>query len=110
MARDFKFRKKRDCTIRVAKTKTLISFTVTAKLIWVFVFVYTNIQFSHVAAHIMGAPMAQLIVDLIFTWGYCCVLEQDTHPNGPFAYHWLNTEITEKLMPNKEVKKQQKLS
>ena len=54
--------------------------------------------------------MAQLIVDLIFTWGYCCVLEQDTHPNGPFAYHWLNPEITEKLMPNKEVKKQQKLS
>ena len=32
------FRKKRDCTIRVAKTKALISFAVTAKLICVFVF------------------------------------------------------------------------
>ena len=35
----------RDCTIRVAKTKALISFVVTAKLIWVFVF-----AFSHNAA------------------------------------------------------------
>ena len=32
------FRKKRDCTIHVAKTKALISFAVTAKLICVFVF------------------------------------------------------------------------
>ena len=39
-ARNFGFRKKRDCTIRVTKTKTLISFAVTAKLICVFVFAY----------------------------------------------------------------------
>ena len=32
-ARNFGFRKKRDCTMRVAKTKALISFAVTAKLI-----------------------------------------------------------------------------
>ena len=32
------FRKQRDCTICVAKTKALISFAATAKLIWVFVF------------------------------------------------------------------------
>ena len=32
MARSLKFRKKRNCTIRVAKTKVLISFAVTASL------------------------------------------------------------------------------
>ena len=37
-ARNFVFGKKRDCTIRVAKIKALISFAVTAKLICVFVF------------------------------------------------------------------------
>ena len=36
-----------DCTIRMAKTKALISFAVTAKLICVFVFVYAKIRFSH---------------------------------------------------------------
>ena len=39
-AGNFVFRKYRDCTIRVAKTKALISFAVTAKLICVFVFAY----------------------------------------------------------------------
>ena len=48
---NFGFRKKRYCTIQVAKTKTLISFAVTAKLICVFVFAYAKIRFSHVAAH-----------------------------------------------------------
>ena len=41
-----------DCTIRVAKTKTLISFAVTAKLICVFVYAYAKSRFSHDAAHI----------------------------------------------------------
>ena len=45
-ALNFEFRKKRDCSIRVAKTKTLISFAVTAKLICVFVFAYAKIRFS----------------------------------------------------------------
>ena len=36
----------------MAKTKALISFAVTAKLICVFVFAYAKIRFSHVAAHI----------------------------------------------------------
>ena len=35
-----------------AKTKALISFAVTAKLICVFVFAYAKIRFSHDAAHI----------------------------------------------------------
>ena len=41
-----------DCTIRVAITKALISFAVTAKLICVFVFAYAKSRFSHGAAHI----------------------------------------------------------
>ena len=42
-----------DCTICVAKTKALISFAVTVKLICVFVFTYAKIRFSHDAAHLM---------------------------------------------------------
>ena len=37
--------------MRIAKTKTLISFAVTAKLICVFVFAYAKIRFSYDAAH-----------------------------------------------------------
>ena len=40
-----------DCTIRVAKTKALISFALTAKLICVFVFAYAKSRFSDDAAH-----------------------------------------------------------
>ena len=42
-----------DCTIRVAKTKALISFAVTAKLICVFVFAYAKSRFSHNEAHLL---------------------------------------------------------
>ena len=51
-AGNFGIRKKRNCTIHVAKTKALISFTVTAKLICTFVFAYANCWFSHVKAQI----------------------------------------------------------
>ena len=44
--------KKIVCTIRAAKTKALISFAVTAKLVCVFVFAYAKCRFSHEAAHI----------------------------------------------------------
>ena len=40
------------CTIRVTKTKALISFAVTAKLICLFVFAYAKCWFSHDTAHI----------------------------------------------------------
>ena len=56
MARGLKFRIQKEeglyypCT--VAKTKALISFAVTAKLICFFVFVYSKIRFSHDAAHL----------------------------------------------------------
>ena len=53
-AGNFGFRKKRNRTIRVAKTKALISFAVTAKLICAFVFVYANCCFSHAKAHFTG--------------------------------------------------------
>ena len=49
---NFGFRKQRDCTIQVAKTKALISFAVTAKLICVFVFAFAKFRFSHVAAQV----------------------------------------------------------
>ena len=49
-AGNFGFKKKRNCTIRVAKTKMLISFAVTAKLVCVFVFAYAYCWFSHEAA------------------------------------------------------------
>ena len=48
-ARNFGLIQKRNCTIQVAKTKALISFAVTAKLIFVFVFAYAKIRFSHVS-------------------------------------------------------------
>ena len=38
--------------MRVAKTKALISFAVTAKLICIFVFAYAKSQFSHKEAHL----------------------------------------------------------
>ena len=50
-AGNFRFRKKRNGTIRVVKTKVLISFTVTAKLICAFVFADAYCWFSHVKAH-----------------------------------------------------------
>ena len=42
------------CTIHVAKTKALISFAVTAKLICVFVFAYAVCWFSHEEAQLYG--------------------------------------------------------
>ena len=47
-----RFKMKGDCTIRVAKTKALISFTLIAKLICAFVFAQAKIRFSHDVAHI----------------------------------------------------------
>ena len=49
---NFRFRKQRDCTIQVAKTKTLISFAVTAKLICVFVFAHAKIGFSRRGSYV----------------------------------------------------------
>ena len=43
----------RNCSIGVAKTKALISFAVSAKLICAFVFAYEDCWFFHGAAHIL---------------------------------------------------------
>ena len=43
-----------NCTIHEAKTKALISFGVTAKLICVFVFAYAKSRFSHDVAHFIN--------------------------------------------------------
>ena len=48
-----------NCTIRVAKTKELISFAVTAKLICVFVFAYADCWFSHEANHMLPGSQQQ---------------------------------------------------
>ena len=45
--------KKKRCSFCVAKTRVLISFAVTAKLICVFVFAYADCWFSHAAAQIV---------------------------------------------------------
>ena len=42
-----------NCTIRVAKTKVLISFAVTAQLMCAFVFAYTDCWFSHGVAQML---------------------------------------------------------
>ena len=55
---NFEFRRLRDCTIRVAKTKALISFAVTAKLDLRLCFRICKIRFSHVAAHFMDTHVA----------------------------------------------------
>ena len=44
-----------DCIIRIAKTKALISCSVTAQLIWDFVFAYAKIRFSHTEAQFIKA-------------------------------------------------------
>ena len=45
-----------DCTILLGKTKALISFAVTAKLICVFVFAYAKSRFSHDGAQLYECP------------------------------------------------------
>ena len=46
----------------VAKTKALISFVVTAKLICVFVFAYAKRWISHDAAHVMTSVISFIFV------------------------------------------------
>ena len=46
-AYNFEFRKKKDCTIYIAKTKVLISCRITEQLICAFVFSYAKSRFSH---------------------------------------------------------------
>ena len=52
-ASDFRFKKKKDCSACVAKTKALISFAVTSKLVCAFVFAYANCWFSDAVVHLL---------------------------------------------------------
>ena len=45
----------------VVKTKALISFAVTAKLICVFVFAYAKLRFSHDVVHLVSLPLAATV-------------------------------------------------
>ena len=49
---NFRFKKKRDCTVPLAKIKVLIGYAVTAQLIWAFGFAFAQILFSHDMAQI----------------------------------------------------------
>ena len=63
----------------MAKTKALISFAVTAKLICVFVFAYANIRFSHVAVHIetyLKMLYINMIIMLHFQVRFVCSAEE----------------------------------
>ena len=65
------------CTIQVAKTKALISFAVTAKLICVFVFTYAKSWFSHDLAHTILAVKTKAS-DSMLGWAaniYLCFVE-----------------------------------
>ena len=52
--------KSRDCTIRIAKTKAMISFAVTAKLLCIFVFEYAKNRFSHIIFFKKNGPLTWL--------------------------------------------------
>ena len=86
MARGWKFwiQKVEELCIRVAKTKALISFAVTAKLICAFVFTYAECWFSHEAAEIYdlshymylyGSPSWLLYAGLQLISGLHCVFQ-----------------------------------
>ena len=71
-AGNFGCRKKRNCTIRIAKTKALISFAVTAKLYCTFVFAYADCWFSNAATHMYPLVLllpCSTVLGLEFFWG-----------------------------------------
>ena len=57
---NFRVWKKREYTIQIAKTKALISFAVTAKLICVFVFAYAKNRFPHVEAYLESSTKKKM--------------------------------------------------
>ena len=61
-AGNFRFKKRRDSTICVAKTKVLISCAVTAQLICGFVFAYADCWFSDNKAQLHDVIKGQLCV------------------------------------------------
>ena len=88
--------------MRVAKTKALISFAVTSKLICVFVFAYADCWFSHEVAQagtlmadlLLGAqsPGGRMLNCVLIEWGFesgqHCVA---TWPQGYKTFFMLNS-------------------
>ena len=67
-----------DCTIRVGKTKALVSFAVTAKLICACVYAYANCWFSHAKAQFYAGTIV-----------HHCGRASDSDLRGPgFDPHW----------------------
>ena len=80
----------RKCTIRVAKTKALISFAVTAKLICVFVFAYADCWFSHGAAQIVKTGRDAIYFECFY---FSANSESESYhraPSAPHAYYVLD--------------------
>ena len=69
----------------MAKTKALISFAVTAKLLCVFVFAYANIRFSHVAAHVIS-----IIIDCHSSLCFFLSVLAPTTKQTPYCFDVLN--------------------
>ena len=57
--------KNRYCTIQAAKTKALISFAVTGKLICAFVFAYAKSRFSHDEAHMLHKSVGKCLLGIL---------------------------------------------
>ena len=84
-ARSLKFgiKEKEEGTIRVTKTKALISFAVTAKLICIFVFIYADCCFSHEAAQMQGKySHAHLMLLILFYLLQICSFFQKREEKG----------------------------
>ena len=61
---NFRIKRKRHCTVCVVKTKALISFAVTAKLICIFVFASAKCWFSHDVTQIMFYRVGKSYVEV----------------------------------------------
>ena len=66
-AGNFGLRKKRDCTIYVAKTKVLISCAATAQLICAFVFAYAKLRFFNMYSY----PLTHLRIFFQHIHSFC---------------------------------------
>ena len=65
---NFGFRKKRNCTVQVGKTKPLITFAITVKMVCTFVFTQVKIQFSYDEAEMQIPVLEQLSTYRSVSW------------------------------------------
>ena len=70
-----------DCTIRVVKTKALISVAATAKLICVFVLAYAKSRFSHDEAQLLDMHLIMCSAFMTFQIYMYRYLESDICPD-----------------------------